>query len=129
MTKIDERGSDENTPMDTVVAKKNNERVTVKELNRLISDVQECPSQAESNWYVVSNTRWSKILDVEVTKLIVNLQLMTGMYSSEDEEYTPNYLNLSSPFLDKEDVDKENVPSGSSIGTPSSSQANVPSSS
>ncbi|EYC34286.1 hypothetical protein Y032_0001g339 [Ancylostoma ceylanicum] len=63
MTRIDERGSDENTPMDTVVTKKNNGRVTVKELNRLISDVQEYPLQAESNWYVVSNAWWSKVLE------------------------------------------------------------------
>ncbi|KAK6747517.1 hypothetical protein RB195_000614 [Necator americanus] len=63
MTRVDERGSDENTPMDTVVAKKNNGRVTLKELNRLISDVQEYPLKAESNWYVVSNSWWSKVLD------------------------------------------------------------------
>ncbi|KAK6025646.1 ubiquitinyl hydrolase 1 [Ostertagia ostertagi] len=63
MTRIDERGSDDNTAMDTVVAKKSNGRVTVKELNRLISDVQEYPLEPESNWYVVSNAWWTKVLE------------------------------------------------------------------
>ncbi|KAK6060633.1 hypothetical protein COOONC_01701 [Cooperia oncophora] len=63
MTRIDERGSDDNTAMDTVVAKKGNGRVTVKELNRLISDVQEYPLEPESNWYVVSNAWWTKVLE------------------------------------------------------------------
>lgn len=52
MTRIDERSSDDNSAMDTVVAKKSNGRVTVKELNRLISDVQEYPLEPNSNWYV-----------------------------------------------------------------------------
>ncbi|KAJ1352240.1 hypothetical protein KIN20_008530 [Parelaphostrongylus tenuis] len=62
MTRIDERASD-NTAMDAVVAKKGNNRVTLKELNGLISDVQEYPLKLDSNWYVVSNMWWSKVLE------------------------------------------------------------------
>nr|CDJ94773.1 Ubiquitin carboxyl-terminal hydrolase and Peptidase C19 domain containing protein [Haemonchus contortus] len=63
MTRIDERGADDNTSMDTVVTKKPIGRVTIKELNRLISDVQEYPLEPESNWYVVSNAWWTKVLE------------------------------------------------------------------
>ncbi|WKY05989.1 hypothetical protein Q1695_006301 [Nippostrongylus brasiliensis] len=63
MTRIDDRSTDENSTMDAVVAKRTNGRVTVKELNRLISDVQEYPLEPDSNWYVVSNTWWTKVLE------------------------------------------------------------------
>ncbi|KAE9414813.1 hypothetical protein Angca_004548 [Angiostrongylus cantonensis] len=72
MTRIDERAGD-NTAMDAVVAKKGNDRVTLKELNCLISEVQEYPLKLDSNWlvvprflsflYVVSNIWWSKVLE------------------------------------------------------------------
>uniref|UniRef100_A0A0K0D2L2 Ubiquitin-like domain-containing protein n=1 Tax=Angiostrongylus cantonensis TaxID=6313 RepID=A0A0K0D2L2_ANGCA len=52
MTRIDERAGD-NTAMDAVVAKKGNDRVTLKELNCLISEVQEYPLKLDSNWLVL----------------------------------------------------------------------------
>uniref|UniRef100_A0A1I7X9N3 DUSP domain-containing protein n=1 Tax=Heterorhabditis bacteriophora TaxID=37862 RepID=A0A1I7X9N3_HETBA len=61
MTQIEEAGTDENSPMEGSVAKP--ARITIKELNQLIADVQEYPLQNDDKWFVVSYTWWSKVLE------------------------------------------------------------------
>ncbi|KJH44861.1 ubiquitinyl hydrolase 1 [Dictyocaulus viviparus] len=62
MTRIED-SSDDNTAMENIISKKSSNQVTLKELNDLISDVQEYPLKPDSNWYVVSNMWWSKVLE------------------------------------------------------------------